>query len=132
VFEGREVASGRLLWSWRTYRLFGLGSAVRGPEVLGNLWPIWDGAGGGFQLINEAGFVLALAPAADARWPEVAVPGMVIPHLPPHVTPRSIAQAIDGKLYLTSGVSTDWNVEITGLDQVQILAGGKITLPAAK
>jgi len=131
--ECREVATGRLLWKQPLFRLFALGSAVRGPEPVGNLWPIWDGELGGFQLINESGFVLAPAlRTAAAAWPPTATPGMSIPHLPPHAVAKSIAQAIDGKLYLTAGETADWNVEITGLDKVRALAGGKIAVPAAK
>ncbi len=132
-FECREMSSGRLLWKQPLARLAAVGSAVRGPDTVGNLWPIWNGERGGFQLINESGFVLApSSPAEVVAWPSTATPGMSIPHLPPHAVPRSIAQAIDGKLYVTAGETADWNVEITGLDKVRALSGGKMAVPAAK
>jgi len=43
----------------------------------------------------------------------------------------SIAYGKDGKLYIQSGKTGFWNLEVTGLDTVQAVPGGKITLTAA-
>lgn len=42
----------------------------------------------------------------------------------------SIAYGKDGKLYIQSGKTAFWNLEVTGLDTVRALPGGSLTLTA--
>ena len=111
-----------------------------------------------WQLFNEDGFVLACFPDGDAAksaLPDKALPGIdMIPalaHLFEHLAlvrreflpgsdmthaiahgPASLTQTPSGKLYIQIVDSAYWNLEVTGLEKVKALPGGKLSVPAAK
>jgi len=88
-------------------------------------------------MVTEDGFNLANFFNADPKkvhWPKLAVPGadMTNAQMPDVPCDAVLTQGADGKLYLQTGHSAYWNLEIAGLDKVKALPGGKITVPAAK
>jgi len=90
--------------------------------------------GQAWGISTEDGFVLSnfFESSVDKiKWPKLAAPGADMTHagIPEH---GSITQGRDGKLYMASGGAAYWSMEITGLDKVKALAGGKLTVPAAK
>jgi hypothetical protein len=106
--------------------------SARLAGVLGNVWVV--PAGGEWHVVTEDGFDLAQLFESDARkvrWPATAVPGADMTHASGGRR-GSLAQAIDGKLYLQAGESAYWNLEVTGLEKVKALPGGEISVPAAK
>ncbi len=129
----RERATGREQW-----RVAGPGAVFCGSarlaEPIGNVW-LLRGEKGDAQLLTESGFVLAdffAADAASAVWPKSAAPGADLTKAHVASPSLSLAQAIDGRLYLQTGDSAYWNLEVTGLDKVRALVGGPLVVPAAK
>ena len=137
-FEGnarvcRELATGREQWRVTGSAAAFCGSA-RLPEPLGNVW-LLRGEKGEAQLLSESGFLVAeffAVDGASALWPKTAAPGADLTKAQVASPSISMAQAVDGKLYLQAGESAYWNLEVAGLDKVRALAGGKLVVPAAK
>jgi hypothetical protein len=106
--------------------------SARLAEPIGNVW-LAAVDGGVWHLINEDGFDLAQLFETDSskiRWPKEARPDADMTHAAkPPAGEYTMAQGIDGKLYLQAGDSAYWNLEITGLEKVKPLPGGKITVP---
>ncbi|EDY17714.1 hypothetical protein CfE428DRAFT_4753 [Chthoniobacter flavus Ellin428] len=89
-----------------------------------NDWSIW----------TEDGFNLAhffAKSGEQPHWPKAAVPGAEMTHAGAPQNGR-LTQARDGKLYVEAGDTARWNMEVTGLEKVKALPGGKLTVPAAK
>ena len=85
-----------------------------------------------WNLINEDGFVVARLFAPDVKkiqWPKAAIPGADMSNAV-SINPGCLTHAADGKLYLQAGDSAAWNLEVTGLDKVRALPGGRIVVPA--
>jgi hypothetical protein len=87
-----------------------------------------------WHLGNEDGF--ELASFFDSKLDKDSMPATITPGMemtraaaPPGKCPL---QAIGKKLYVSTGDSAYWNLEVTGLDKVKALQGGKLTVPAAK
>jgi len=102
-------------------------------EPIGNLW-LLSRESAPWMLLNEDGFEIARFFAQDARnvsWPKAAKPGAEMSRAPAGRN-GGLTQAADGKLYLQAGESAAWNLEVTGLEKVRALPGGKITVPAPK
>lgn len=99
---------------------------------LGNVW-LSSSARQPWLLVNEDGFKLAefFQTALAIRWPKKATPGADMTSAAANHD-GSLTQAADGRLYLQTGDSAYWNLEVTGLDKVKALPGGKITVPATK
>ena len=69
------------------------------------------------------------------KWPETAVPGASMDSVPCGMGGEdfggNMCQTKDGKLYLQAGKTGYWNVEVTGLDGVQTLKGGRVEINEA-
>jgi hypothetical protein len=129
----RELATGREQWRVADSAAAFCGSA-RLAEPIGNVW-LLRGEKGGAQLLSESGFAIAeffAADAASAVWPKTAAPDADLTKAHVASPSLSMAQAVDGKLYLQAGDAAYWNLEVAGLDKVRALAGGKLVVPAAK
>ncbi len=129
----RDLATGREQW-----RIAGLAAAFCGSarlaEPIGNIWLVRDERGRA-QMLTEGGFVLAefFAPdAATAVWPKSAAPGADLTKAHVASSSLSVAQAVDGHLYLQAGDAAYWNLEVAGLDKVRALSGGAIVVSPAK
>jgi hypothetical protein len=102
------------------------------PPPLGNLW-LLSRKDAPWSLLNEDGFEIArfFAVPGNVSWPNSAKPGVDMMRTQGGNS-GGLTQAVDGKLYLQAGTSAAWNLEVAGLDKVQMLIGGKVILPAAK
>ncbi|MEI9896049.1 MAG: hypothetical protein WDN28_19810 [Chthoniobacter sp.] len=111
------------------------GGSAHLPAPLNNIWA-FGAPSGEWKMLTEDGFLLAQffkADPKDVRWPKSAVAGRGYDQ-------RGRERRIlwrphpggDGKVYLETGSSAYWNLEVTGLEKVKALPGGKITVPPAK
>jgi hypothetical protein len=151
-----DIATGKLLWSYPD-TFCGVGGShvapppevglMRGsytpcgtaalPKPLGNIWVIPTNLGE-WHILTEDGFYLThlfQSNPMKVRWPEKAVPGARMDDCPcgggQEDFGGSIACTKEGKLYLQAGASGFWNVEVTGLDQVQAMHGERVSLSEA-
>jgi hypothetical protein len=153
TFRCFDIASGRMLWSYPNNFVgvhgshnatgpevgmirgaFGIVGSAKLPSPLGNVWAIGTNVGE-WHLLTEDGFYLTRLFQPDplkVHWPSEAVPGADMTETPPGMGGEdfggSMTLARDGKLYVQAGKTAFWNVEVTGLDSVQTLAGGVVTL----
>jgi WD40 repeat protein len=104
------------------------------PPPLNNIWVIGTNVGE-WHILNQDGFYITRLFEPDplkVKWPDAAVPGADMTEAPPGLGGEdfggSIAYGIDGKLYLQAGKTGFWNLEVTGLDSVAALPGGKVTM----
>lgn len=115
---------------------YGICGAVKFPEPVGNLFVIPTNVGE-WHLLTGSGFYLSKLFQGDPlkmKWPAEAVPGADVSQCPPGMGGEDFGGSIclgqDGKLYLQAGKTAYWNVEVTGLESVTGLAGGKLSLNA--
>ncbi|HZK79787.1 MAG TPA: hypothetical protein VFC46_01945, partial [Humisphaera sp.] len=156
TFRCFDIASGKMLWTYPNNFVgvhgshnatgpevgmirgaFGIVAAAKFPKPLGNVWAIGTNVGE-WHLLTEDGFYLTHLFQSDplkVHWPSQAVPGADMTETPPGMGGEDFGGSMtlgrDGKLYLQAGKTAFWNVEVTGLDTVQTLAGGSVTLDAA-
>ena len=107
------------------------------PKPIGNIWVIATNFGE-WHILTEEGFYLThlFEPnPLKVRWPQQAVPGVRMDQCPCGAGGEdfggSIACTKEGKLYLQAGKTGFWNVEVTGLDQVQAMPGSRISISAS-
>jgi hypothetical protein len=150
-----DIASGKLRWEYPDNFVGVHGShnavppevgMIRGsfgpcgtatlPAPIGNLWVLPTNVGE-WHILTQDGYYLTKLFQGDPMkiaWPEKAVPGAILDNVPPGMGGEdfggSIALAQDGKLYLQAGKTGFWNIEVIGLDTVQALQGGKLTISA--
>ena len=153
LFNCYDVASGKLRWSYpNTFHgvhgshnapgpqaglirgAFGTVGSVTLPDPVGSAWVINSNVGE-WHMLTRDGFYLTPLFQGDyskVQWPEKAVPGAVLDNVPCGEGGEdfggSIAQAKDGKLYVTAGKTANWNVEVVGLETVKPLDSGKLRL----
>ena len=154
-FECYDTADGRLLWKYPNpfYGVHGSHAApppevglIRGafglignamlPKPVGGIWAI-NGNIGEWHVLTEDGFYLTRLFQGDGfktQWPDQAVPGAILDNAPSGSGGEdfggSIRQGKDGKVYVQSGKVALWNVEVTGLDTIQEIPGGQVTIGA--
>jgi hypothetical protein len=128
--ECREVAGDRILWALSAAGGVPPAGSALLPAPLGNVWLVAD-VHGHSRLVNADGFELAQFGRPDYakdQWPKTAAPDADVTHTLGGQAPGSLTHAVDGKLYLQAGDSAYWSVEVTGLEKVKALVGGKISL----
>jgi hypothetical protein len=82
------------------------------------------------------GFVSQLFQGDPMRfeWPDKAVPGVLMDSVPPGMGAEdfggTMVQGSDGKVYLTAGKTGLWSIEVTGLDNIRPISGGKVSISA--
>ena len=156
LFTCKDIASGKLLWTYPDNFVGVHGShnacppevgMIRGsfdpcgvarlPEPVGNVWVVPTNVGE-WHVLTGSGFYLTRLFQPDplkVEWPKEAVPGAAMDNCPCGMGGEdfggSIASTKDGKLFLQAGKTGFWNVEVTGLDTVKALKGGKVSLAAA-
>ncbi len=154
-FTGFDVASGKPLWKYpNTFSgvhgshnapppevglirgAFGLVGNAQLPTPVGGIWAI-NGNIGEWHVLTEDGFYLTRLFQGDGfktQWPDQAVPGAILDNVPPGLGGEdfggSMRQGKDGKVYIQAGKTGLWNVEVTGLDTIQGLPGGKVMIAA--
>lgn len=155
-FVCHDIASGKVKWTYPDNFIgvhgshkavppetgmvrgsFGPCGAARFPEPLGNVWIVPTNCGE-WHVLTEKGYYLTRLFQGDplkVNWPEVASPGAILDNIPPGLGGEdfggSVAQAKDGKLFLQAGKTGFWNVEVVGLEDVQALPGGKLSIGEA-
>ena len=141
-----ELASGRALWTYpdnfngvhgshnacpptvgMIRGSFGPCGAARLPKPVGNVWVVPTNVGE-WHILTEDGFYLTGLFEGDpmkVKWPDQATPGVDMSHCPPGMGGEdfggSIAQGLDGKIYVQAGKTAFWNLEVTGLEKVEEL-----------
>jgi hypothetical protein len=103
------------------------------PPPINNAWFVGPREDG-WSIWTEDGFDLAhffASGAEEPQWPKVPAPGadMSRAGVPANA---SFTQGRDGKLYVGATDAAYWNMEVTGLEKVKALPGGKLTVPVAK
>jgi outer membrane protein assembly factor BamB len=155
-FECYDTADGRLLWKYpNTFSgvhgshkapapeaglirgAFGLVGNALLPKPVGGVWAI-NGNIGEWHMLTEDGFYLTRLFQGDpfkTQWPDQAVPGAILDNVPPGLGGEdfggSMRQGKDGKVYVQAGKVGLWNVEVTGLDTIREIPGGKVAMSAA-
>jgi len=153
LFNCYDVASGKLRWSYpNTFHgvhgshnapgpqaglirgAFGTVGSATLPDPIGSAWVINTNVGE-WHMLTRDGFYLTRLFQGDyskVQWPDKAVPGAVLDNVPCGEGGEdfggSIAQAKDGKLYVTAGKTANWNVEVVGLETVKPLDSGKLRI----
>jgi len=153
LFKCYEVNTGKLLWTYpNTFHgvhgshrapppqvglirgVFGFTGTAHLPEPLGDIWAMNSNVGE-WHVLTGDGFYLTRLFQGDplkVSYPEKAVPGSIIDNAPPGSGGEdfggSLAQGADGKVYIQSGKTGLWNIEVTGLDTVMALPGESITI----
>jgi hypothetical protein len=103
------------------------------PAPIKSLWIVASFAQR-WHILNEDGFDLGQLFEEDPQkvvWPKVAMPGADMTHAAA-MSRGSVTQARDGKLYVVTGDTACWHMEVTGLEKVNALPGGKLTIPPPK
>ena len=153
LFKCYDVATSKLIWTYpNTFHgvhgshrapppevglirgAFGFTGAAHLPEPLGDIWVVNSNVGEWHALTGN-GFYLTRLFQGDALkvvFPEKAVPGVIIDNTPPGSGGEdfggSLVQGVDGKVYIQSGKTGLWNIEVTGLESVRGLSGGGINI----
>jgi hypothetical protein len=147
-----DVASGKKRWTYpNTFSGVHGSHLAPGPELgllrgsfgsvgaaqlpgAGAVWAL-NGNCGEWYLFTGEGFFLAQLFQGDGtkvQWPVKALPGASLDNCPPGLGGEdfggSLTQAKDGKVYVQAGKIGLWNVEVTGLDTIQALPGGRLSL----
>lgn len=152
-FACADIASGRTLWTYpdnfngvhgshnacppvagMIRGSYGPCGAVKLPKPAGNAWVIASNVGE-WHLLTESGFYLARLFEGDpmkVQWPEHAAPGADMSRCPPGMGAEdfggSVSQGLDGRLYIQAGKTAYWNLEVTGLDTVEEIAGKTVAV----
>jgi hypothetical protein len=156
TFRAFDIASGKMLWSYPNNFVgvhgshnatgpengmirgaFGITGSAKLPAPLGNIWAIPTNVGE-WHLLTEDGYYLTHLFQPDPlriRWPADAVPGADMSNAPPGLGGEdfggSMTLAKDGNLYIQAGKTAFWNLQVTGLESVRSLPGGKVSLEPA-
>lgn len=156
TFRAFDIASGRMLWSYPNNFVgvhgshnatgpevgmirgsYGVLGTAKLPDPIGNVWAIGTNVGE-WHLLTGDGFYLTRLFEPDAlkvHFPEQPVPGADMSEAPPGLGGEdfggSLTLGTDGKLYVQAGKTAFWNLEVTGLESVRALPGGRVSLVAA-
>lgn len=112
---------------------FGIIGAFQHP-VVGNVWVI-NTDKGEWHMVSEKGFFVGTVFETDpmeVQFPPVARPGADMTMAPPGSGAEdfggSVTQAPDGSVYLQSGKIGAWNLKLEGLDTIQAIGAGTVTV----
>lgn len=156
-FNAYDIASGQLKWRYPDNFVgvhgshnatphqdgmirgsFGPTGSVDLGAPIGNIWVIPTNVGE-WHALTEDGFYLTQFFQSDplkVQWPSVATPGVSLTEVPPGLGGEdfggSIAKGPDGKLYLQSGKTGYWNIEVTGLESAKKISGTTLALDATQ
>ena len=132
--DARGVPSGPRAAAAQIVGARGACGCVKLPAPIGNVWVI-PTQRGDWHLLTEDGFYLSPLFESDprkAKWPADAAPGADMSHVslggPSGPFGGSVTLGADGKVYIQAGQTAFWNLELTGLDSVRELGGGRVTL----
>ena len=113
---------------------FGVVGSAKLPEPIGDIWALNSNLGE-WHLLTRDGFYLSRLFQPDTiqfDFPREAKPGLQVNDIPGGMGMEdfggSLQQSPDGKVYVQAGKTALWNMEVTGLDKIRTLAGGKVTI----
>ncbi|NQT88344.1 hypothetical protein HQ560_16375, partial [bacterium] len=117
--------------------VFGFIGAAKLPEPVGDVW-VMNTNVGEWHAMTSRGFYLTRLFESNPmryRFPDEAVPGALMDGAPSGAGGEdfggSLVQAADGRVYLQSGKTAMWNIEVVGLDTVRPLPStGAVTVTA--
>ena len=107
------------------------------PEPVGNVFVIPTDKGEWHVLTGDGYYLTRLfeSDPMKVRWPEPAVPGAIMDNTPPGMGAEdfggSIAATKDGQLHVQAGKTAFINLRVVGLDSVQKLGRGKLSVSAS-
>ena len=153
LFACADIATGQTLWTYpdnfngvhgshnacppvmgMIRGSYGPCGAARLAKPAGNVWAVASNVGE-WHILTESGFYLTRLFEGDpmkVQWPDKAVPGVDMSRCPPGMGGEdfggSIAQGAGGRLYLQAGKTAFWNLEVTGLDTVEEIAGATLVV----
>ena len=151
-----DIATGKLLWRYPDNFVGVHGShnacppeagMIRGsygpcgvaklPDPVGNIWVIGTNVGE-WHILTEKGFYLTRLFQPDPlkfQWPAEATPGVSLDNCPCGMGAEdfggSVTRTDDGRLFIQSGKTGFWNLEVVGLDTVKAMQGQSIAISAA-
>ena len=152
-YQCYDTASGKILWTysdqWHGVHgshnapppmqgllrgTFGSVGCIKVP-VAGFVWALNSNVGE-WHLLTQDGYYLSRLFEPDPLkldFPK-AGPGAIIDHVPCGMGGEdfggSMVQSPDGKVYIEAGKTALWNAELTGLNDIKNLKGGKIKMSA--
>jgi hypothetical protein len=110
---------------------------VKLPDPIGSIWVIPTNVSE-WHVLTEQGYYLTRLFEPDPlhiEWPKTAAPGANLDKVPPGGGGEDFSGSItlghDGKLYLQSGKTAYWDIEVVGLDTVKSLPMGTVTIDQA-
>jgi len=111
---------------------FGVIGSANLPAPVGDVWAINTNVSE-WHLLTQDGFYLAHLFSPDPlnyQYPADAVPGADMTNMPPGLGGEdfggSMTQGTDGQVYVQAGKTAFWNLDVTGLDSIKAIPGGKI------
>lgn len=114
--------------------VLGVVGTAKLPEPLGDIWALNSNVGE-WHLLTRDGYYLSRLFNGDqlkVKFPDKATPGTDVSEIPPGLGGEdfggSMMQGKDGKVYIQSGKTALWNLEVTGLDTVKALGNGALTI----
>ena len=114
--------------------VFGIVGVAKLPEPIGDVW-MFNSNVGEWHVLTSNGFYLSRVFNGDwmkIKWPKEAKPGADLTESPSGMGGEdfggSMTQGDDGKIYIQTGKTGIWNVELIGLDKVKPLPGGSLTM----
>ncbi len=155
-YRAFDIASGKLLWTYPDNFVgvhgshnacppepgmirgsYGPCASVTLPAPIGVAWIIPTNVGE-WHILTQDGFYLTRLFQGDplkVRWPESATPGAILDNAPPGMGGEDFGGSAtlgrDGKLYIQAGKTAFWDLEVTGLETVAALPGGKLAMSEA-
>lgn len=161
LFQCFDIASGKRLWTYPdtfvgvhgshaapppevglirgSYSMSNINatSVVKLPAPIGNVWVVPTNVGE-WHLLTERGFYLGRLFQPDqikVAFPEKAVPGVLLNEAPSGMGGEDFGGSAtlgqDGRLYLQTGKTGFWNVEVENLDKAAALTGSGIVIAEA-
>ena len=162
MYEAYDLTTGKLLWKYAApfagvhgshyapppqvgmiRGSFGAVGSAKLPDPIGEFWVLNSNVGEWHALTTE-GFYLTRLFQGDwmkIRWPAEAVPGAILDNCPSGTGGEdfggSLVQGKDGRIYIQTGKTGLWNVEVVGTESVKRLppvsvAINKSDLPKAE
>ena len=156
TFDCYDIATGKLRWTYPNNFVGVHGSHNACPPEIGMIRGAYDVVGvaklpapagnvfgiatnvGEWHMLTEDGFYLTRLFEGDQlkkQWPDKAAPGAVMDSCPPGMGAEdfggSLTQGVDGKVYIQSGKTAFWNMEVVGLDTIKPIAGSTVRMADA-
>ena len=155
MYEAYDLTTGKLLWKYAApfagvhgshyappphvgliRGSFGAVGSAKLPDPVGEFWVLNTNVGE-WHVLTAEGFYLTRLFQGEwmkIRWPAEAIPGAVLDNCPSGSGGEdfggSLVQGADGKIYIQTGKTGLWNVEVVGLESVKRLPPAAVVIGA--